>query len=256
MSAETGHNLPDDPAIAIQENLNERHHALLARAQALLDGVTRVPDVITSEEESGRIGDFQKQLTGHEKKMDAQRVAEKEPFLAGERAVDGYFNPFRVKLKAAAADLNQRDTLFRRKLVAEEQRKRDEAERAAREEAARLAKKASDLEAKARTERTLQKAVEAEAAAKQAAADAEDAAKRAAAKPADMARTRGDHGSVSSLKTFWDFADLDKDTVDLEYLRQHLPVEAIEQAIRSAIKAGCRDLRGVRIFQNTKTVRH
>ena len=256
MSAQQGHNLPDDPAIALQENLNERHHALLTRAQALLDGVARVPDVITSEEESGRIGDFQKQITGHEKKMDAQRVAEKEPFLAAERAVDGYFNPLRVKLKAAAADLNERDTIYRRKVVAEERRKREAAERAAREEADRLAKKAAELEAKARTEKSLQKAVEAEAAAKQAAADAEEAAKHAAAKPADLARTRGDHGSVSSLKTFWDFVDLDKDAIDLEYLRPHLPIEAIEQAIRSAIKAGCRDLRGVKIFENTKTVRH
>ena len=61
-------------------------------------------------------------------------------------------------------------------------------------------------------------------------------------------------GSVSSLRTFWDFADLDPDMLDLEALRHHFPAEAREKAVRSFIKAGGRELRGVTIYESTTSV--
>lgn len=98
----------------------------------------------------------------------------------------------------------------------------------------------------------MDEAIAAEERRKKAQADAEKAKKEAEAKAAELSRQRGDMGSVSSLRTFWDFADLDRNALDLEALRQHLPADALEKALRSFIKAGGRELRGARIFQNTQ----
>lgn len=82
-------------------------------------------------------------------------------------------------------------------------------------------------------------------------ADAHDAEKRAAVRTADLARTRSDYGSVSTLQDIWTFRDLNRAKLDLLKLRQHLPLEALEQAVRSFIKAGGRELKGVVIYQTT-----
>ena len=64
---------------------------------------------------------------------------------------------------------------------------------------------------------------------------------------------------MTTLKRFWNWRDLDRNTIDLEALRQHLPSEAIEQAVRSWIKANKEDLekgaiklRGVELFEDTR----
>ena len=46
-----------------------------------------------------------------------------------------------------------------------------------------------------------------------AAADAATASKQAKVKAAQLHTTRGDYGSSSSLRTFWDFTDLDRDRI-------------------------------------------
>lgn len=72
------------------------------------------------------------------------------------------------------------------------------------------------------------------------------------AKPADYARQRGDYGALGTLAEHWDFTGLDRDAIDLEALRPHLPEDAMEKAVRSFIRAGGRELRGVTIFLNEK----
>jgi hypothetical protein len=78
------------------------------------------------------------------------------------------------------------------------------------------------------------------------------AARAAVVTAAELSRSRGDYGSVASLRTYWDFADLERAALDLETLRSHLPQDALEKAVRSYVKAGGRELRGVRIFENTQ----
>lgn len=74
------------------------------------------------------------------------------------------------------------------------------------------------------------------------------------AKAADLSRTRGELGSVSSLRTDWVHDGFDRDRIDLEALRAHLPADAIDQAIRSFIRAGGRELRGTKIYEQTQAV--
>lgn len=75
----------------------------------------------------------------------------------------------------------------------------------------------------------------------------------AGTRPAELSRVRGEAGSVSSLRTFWTFRDIDRATIDLDALRQHIPIDALGSAVRSYIDAGGRSLRGVHIFEDQQT---
>ena len=88
--------------------------------------------------------------------------------------------------------------------------------------------------------------------AEQAKADLVEAERASEAGAAEMSRSRSDKGTGFGLVTFWDYSDLNRVTIDLEALRQHLPEAAIIGAVKSYIKAGGRELRGVHIFENTR----
>lgn len=251
--AEPGHNQPPLDADPLRERLQSDHEALCSRVEELLAAVERVPDEVT-EATAGKVSDFIKQLTGHVKLLDTTRVGEKEPYLAGGRNVDGFFKPLTDSLDGAKRLVEGRLNIFLRQKAEEERRRREEEARLQREEAERLAAEAARREQEAKDATTLEEAIAAEEAAKNAQADRLKAEQAAGAKAADLSRTRGDYGAVSSLRTFWDFEVEDIHKVSLETLRPHLPIAAVEQAIRSYVKAGGRELDGVRIFENTQTV--
>lgn len=77
--------------------------------------------------------------------------------------------------------------------------------------------------------------------------------RKAAAPVKELSRTRGEFGQ-SGLRQSWTFDGYDRAKLDLEALRQHLPDEALQQAIRSFIRAGGRNLRGVSIYEDAKAV--
>lgn len=149
--------------------------------------------------------------------------------------------------EAAAAEARQR---------AEEARK---AERIARDAAHQAA---ADRREQERLALAAQKAERAESgaqiAAQQFAARAEKNIIKAEAtlakKPAELARVRGEAGSVSTLRTYWTFDQLERADLDLEALRQHLPADALATAVRGFIAAGGRSLAGVRIYETTETL--
>lgn len=235
----------------IRDEMATKHGRLIDRKEELLSGAARIPD-ITDDEISGRVADFIKQLTSFVKIADTTREAEKAPYLEGGRSVDGYFKSLTGPIEAAKKGALDKQTIYLRiKEAAERKRRQEEADRA--REAQRLAdeemrRKAGEMV----TQQGLVDAVAAEDRAEQAAADAATAARAAQAKAADLSRVRGDYGATNSLVTFWDFSDLDRAALDLEALRQHIPLDALEKAVRSYIKADGRDLRGVRIFENTR----
>lgn len=249
-----GHNLPPTDADPLRDRLSEEHAALMKRRDELLEATDRAPAVIEDEDTAGKMTDFIKQVQAAIKAAEGARVAEKEPFLAAGRTVDGWFKKMTDPLADAKKKLERVLTEYQRKKAERERREREEAARREREEAERAAREAAERAAALQSEADLAGAIVAEEAAAQAAADAARAAQAAAAKPADLSRSRGDYGGVASLRTFWDFEGLDRDALDLEALRPHIPADALEKAVRSFVKAGGRQLRGVRIFENTQTV--
>lgn len=246
-------NPPDDLTI-LRERLEDEAASLIERRDELLGSVERCPSDIQDEETAGKVSDLVKLISALHKNSEATRGARKEPFLASGRLVDSFYKKITDPLTAGKQKIEGYLTAYqRRKAEAERKRREEEARRQA-EEAERAAQEAvRRAEALAHVE-DLDVAIEAEEAAKQAQADAEAARKAAEAKPAELSRTRGDFGSVASLRTYWDFADLDRKALDLEMLRPHLPQDALEKAIRSFIKAGGRQLGGVKIFENTHAV--
>ncbi len=251
-AAEIGHNQPPDDAGVLHIRLEEENRDIVARRDELLAAVDRIPAEIDNEDLAGKVAGFIKQIAACSKAAEAKRVGEKEPFLAQGRSVDGFFKSVTDPLGKAKREITHRLTLFQRRQAEEERRRREAEEARQREEAERLAREAAEREASAENDEELAVAISAEELARQADADVEQARQDSNAKAADMSKIRDDHGAVSSLRTFWDFADLDRNAIDLDALRHHLSVDAIEKAVRAYAKAGGRELRGVRIFENTR----
>lgn len=251
--APAGHNLPPADIDILRERLADDAKKLLQRRDELLASAARAPATVEDDETAGKTADLIKLLTACHKNAEAARVHAKEPFLAGGRAVDGFYALITGPLEKAKRAIEQRLTVFQRKKAEEERRRREDEARRQRDEAERLRLEAAAREQAMRDETQLDEAVTAAALAKQAEADLMRADREARAKAADLSRNRGDYGAVASLRTFWDFTDLDRNTIDLEALRFHLPQDAIEKAVRSLIKAGGRTLRGCTIFENTST---
>lgn len=248
-----GHNSPPSDIELLRDRLAEESAALIARRDQLLAGVKRAPQTVADEETCGKIADLVKLCTACFKNAEAARTASKEPHLESCRAVDGFFKQVTEPLDKARRALESRLTAYQRAKAEAERRRREEEAARQRAEAERLAREAEESAAALRTEQDLAEAVTAEALARQAEADAERSRREAAAKAAELSRSRGEFGSVASLRTFFDFRDLDRAALDLEALRPHLPLDALEKAVRSFIRSGGRELRGVEIFENTST---
>lgn len=247
------HNRPHIPAPeALRELLTEENADLAKRCAELVDAFARVPETIEDEETSGRVADFTKQLTAALKLVESRRESAKAPALDAGKAIDGFFRRLTDPVEKVKRALGDRLTLYGRKKAEAQRQRRAEEERVAREEAERQRKEAEDRAAAMRTEQDLASAVSADETARQAEADAAQASKAAAAKPAELSRVRGDLGAVASLVAFWDFKELDRNRLDLNALRPHIPLPALEQAVRAAIKSGVRQLGGVTIFENSK----
>lgn len=250
-----GHNEPPTDADAIADRLTEAHAKLLARTEDLITAFERAPTVVEDETQASKLADYVKQLQAGIKNGEAARVEAKEPYLDGGRRVDGFF---KTKITTRLEDVKKRATAllttYQRKKAEEERQRRLEEERIAREAAEKARREAEERAAALREEEELPAAIEAEETARRADADAERARRQSEANLAEVSRTRSEEGSVASLRTWWTFDGLDRNEIDLEKLREHLPLKGIEQAVRSYIEAGGRKLNGVRIFEDSETV--
>ncbi len=251
-----GHNAPPPDLLtgdALRTKLLEDHDALLRRRDELLAAEARIPP-IDNEDAARKVSDFIKQLTAAAKAADTARVGTKEPYLEGGRGVDGFFKAITDPLATVKRNAEQKLTAFlRAKEAAERQRREDEARQ--QREAAEAARQAAlKAEQDAQDAASLETAIAADKAADVAQADLVKAEKAADVKPAELSRVRGEYGAVSSLRTSWVFDTIDRETIDLEALRHHLPTDGLEKAVRSFIKAGGRELRGTRIFETTDAV--
>lgn len=280
------HNLPPAGLTVAGDDLcdaiKQKHGAILKRAADLIAAESRLPAEINSDDEDQKATAYVKQIQACFKELDAARVGEKAPYDLAASQIHSTFrtemdklqrpstsSPFSLKERVEAKQTAYKRRVMEaerakreeeaRKLREEEDRRRreaQEAERVAREAEAAAARKRSEAakleaervaaEARAKAEETRK----AELAAAQTRAKAEESA---AAPTATMTRARGEHGGISSLAQFWTFRDLDRGKLDLEKLRDHLPVNALEQAVRSYIRAGGRSLAGVTIFEDNTT---
>jgi hypothetical protein len=224
----------DDAKRAREE---EERRAVEAKAKAKAEEVAR------REREAREAAERKERerLEAIEAEARAAAKAERERIEAEEAAA----RKAAREAEEAAAEV-RRAELRRQELEAKEAARKAQEERREAERQAIAARK--EIRAETRNE---SEAVEA---AERADKNADKSETKSHAKPADLSRVRGEHGSVSSLRTFLNFRDLDRAELDLEALRYHLPLAALETAVRSYINVGGTKLRGVEIFEDQSTV--
>lgn len=238
---------------ALREKLRDENTDILDRADQLLEAAGRLP-AIDNDDVAGKVGDYIKQLTALIKMAETRRTSAKEPYLEGGRHVDGFFKAVTDPVGKIKETVGKLLTIYEREKEAAARARRIEEERIAREAAQKAAAEAAAAAAAAADDKSLDTAIAAEKAAEVAAADLAKAAQAAEVKPAELSRTRGEYGSMTSLRTEWVFDNLDRAQLDLEELRPYLPTDGLEKAVRAFIKAGGRQLRGVTIYESTKAV--
>lgn len=266
-----------NPRAVIGDNVQADHGAQVAAALArdyaatsqavteALDKARTLPTQVESEADALAVGAVIKELRDLDKRVEALREAEKAPHLQAGSAVDAFFFALREKLarrqknaRAGALDVLQArvDDFLERLRVAEEARRRREAEEAARvareaqEKAAaeaRAAEEAQRAAARARNQGQIEKkgaaAAEAQRAAEDAQAEAMLATERAQetrvatlAKPADMVRTRGDGVLLTSAREPYAIV-VDRAKLDMAALWPFFTDAEIEKALRGWAKS-------------------
>lgn len=237
---------------ALSESLALDNLELLQRRDQLVAAEARMP-AVTDDESARKVSDYIDLLNALIKTAKTAHGETKAPYLEAGRSVDEFF--FRGITEPADLICRRSKQALQKYLAdkaAAERRAREEAERKAREEAEQKRREAEAAAQKLRDEQDLQSAIEAEQAAKAAEVAAVQARQAAVAPTSDMAKVKGTVGRAKSLKTFWDFADINRDSLDLNKLRPYLPLDGLEKAVRAYIAAGGRTLDGVRIFENTR----
>ena len=245
-----GHNSPPTDAEILQSSLADKHEKLLGSAAKLLDAADRIPSVIENDEGAGKVSDYIKLVMGAKKNLEAERVNEKEPYLTLGRVVDGFFKKTTYLLDGAKAKAQRPlDAWLRQKAAEESARRRAEAEKL-RQDAEAAAEAAAALE-RAKMQPEANKAFEQAQITEQAAAKVEASAM---VKPAELSRSRSDAGAVASLRTVWVGELLDVGALDLETLRHHINPVDLQKAVNSFVRAGGRELAGVKIFERSEAV--
>ncbi len=272
--AAIGHNRgPEDPAVVLRERLAETHAKLLDRKDELLGMEARLPASCEDEDTAAKLADAIKACTAFAKNSEATRMAEKEPFLASGRTVDGFFKSQSDPVDKLKAKMGGMLTTYQRMvadaerrrleaIAAEERRLAKEAEARAKEEA-RIAREAREAEerraeearkaAEALAGAARKKAEEAERKLQEEAAAKQKALDDAAAKARDEARGAKQEANVAKVDAGAKAADLSRSrsstgsvaslrvTWDFEVQDESLvPREFLgvkDSAIRVAIKA-------------------
>ena len=252
--ATMGDNNPPDDITILRERMEDEAAHLISRRDELIGAVERAPVDIEDDETSGKVADLIKLIMACHKSAEAQRVASKEPFLESGRAVDGFFKRITEPLERAKKQVEHRLTLYQRRKAEEERRRREEEARLQAEEAERQRIAAEQAAADLRTDDDLAAAISAETLSRQAEIDAEKARQAALAKPAELSRSRGELGAVASLRTEWTGEIVSREEIDLSALRPHIPLDALEKAVRAYVRAGGRDLKGAKIYERTVSV--
>lgn len=259
--AEVGHNAPPTDLDPLLERLREDHADLLKRRDALLGAIERSPTEIKEGDEvlAGKLADFvDKQLTAFVKHAEAIHKNDKAPFLQAGRTVDSFMHALIDDINKGKAKVNTVRKAYADAKAAKERRRREEEARLAREEQKRLEREAAEKAAKIKEQGDLDRALQIEEEAKQAKIEADKVAAAAAAKPAELGKSRGVHGGQTTLKQFWNIAEIDRDKIDLEALRPHFTDDALKKAAGSwtnahkdFLKSGGK-LTGARIFEDTR----
>jgi hypothetical protein len=227
-----GHNQPpleDRLMMEFEEELDRE--GITARIKELLESASRVPE-ITNDSIAGKVGDLCKLARDVEKRVADARERHNRPILNAQRALKGKADGVLHPLLVAISDVRTRLTAYvqqKEREAAEERRRQEEEARKAREAMERAGVDEKLIE-------TVTTPV---------------------APPPKGPVARGDLGSAVSSRTVWKFeievpiAKLPKNILETVQVR-----EAVEQVIRAHVRAGTRQIKGVRIYEEKEATVH
>jgi hypothetical protein len=234
--------IPDQLALAYEQLETEV-------AEALTYAREQLPPSVESDDDVALIATFVKDRVKPTKsRIDAAEELEKRPLMNATDAVRGFFRAKVGRLDKAMEVINKRVTAYNDKkraaaaaaAAAEAQKRREEEAQA----------RAAAEEARLNADRA--RASELAAQAQVAAIKARDAEKLADAKPAVHTRVKAAGGATATTTTFWDHEVLDLQAIPPAILWPFISDEAKRVAIGAFVRAGNRELAGVRIFENTR----
>lgn len=218
-------------------------------ADALAKARDELPPTIESDDDVGMVANYVKQVVKPlRSRIDAAEELEKRPLMNATDAVRGFFRGKVERIDKALAVLNSRVKKYQDAVAAQKRAEAAEAARKLREEQAAAARAAeAERQAGQRQAAELQQA-EAQKLAIQ--AQSQEAA--SVAKGADHARVKTTDGATATVQTFWDWELVDMDQVPPAMLWPFISDQAKRVAIGASVKAGNREIPGVRIFENTR----
>jgi len=249
-----GDNVNVDQAKIVTNRLELDYAESVKRVHKLCDEALAQPDVVLSDQTALQLGALIKRIRDHDRKLEAFRVAEKDPYLRAEQGVDTFFFSLRDLLTrrnkndravkpGAADDLQARIDRWQDEKAAKEKARleaeRQRAEREAAEEAAKLAAAQAEADEAARAAsraRSYQKKNQLAELARDA-SDREADAKAAA----DLAAIRAEEangGGVTLTAAREGYAILiDRNKLDLNAILPYLTDSELEKALRGFAKA-------------------
>lgn len=260
-AADIGHNNPP-PADMARDEFDARLDALLdeqgidrSRIDAVVASAGRA--LCEDDEQAGRCGDLIRQIRSLSGLVNQAHSEVKAPYLAAGRAVDDKKNTLNAPLDAAKRSVdNLLSAHMQRKEAAarEEQRRREQEERDRRAEQERIAREQEAERRRLAEENRYQRAVgelvgdplpEPEP------MPAPEPEPEVVHQAASIA-VRSDMGVSVSGKKNWTYEITDYDSALLSMANNATVKEAVEKAVSAQVRAGVREIAGVRIFQSIK----
>lgn len=203
-----------------------------------------IPSEIKNDEEAGENADYIKSLKSARSSVEKIFKAEKEPFFEACKVADAWKNTRWLKLDDCVNKASKPILAWNRKKEDAEKARQLELARLAQLEAERLAKEA-EIHANAGIEDTAEDLLNF-------AIEEENKSVALVDKSNEVrGRSYGSFSSASSRKVWVGKVD-SMAALDLELLRKYLTKDDVDKAIRTAIKDGVREIRGVKIFEEDK----
>lgn len=225
----------DEMARADFNEAIDGHAGLRQRIADLLGSASRA--AATDDETAGRCAELIRQMGAVEKVVDDDRTKVKAPYLAGGRAIDDAAKTLVAELGTAKGkvggvaegymrDKQRREDERRRAIEAEQRRQREE----------QLAREAEERERAAAENRKPEPVAAAPA--------------YAPPPPIEPARVRSDFGAIASARKVWK-AEVEDYGKAFKAVKSNPGVrEAIDKAVAGLVRAGTREITGVRIFED------
>lgn len=240
-------NLP--PPLITRDQLSVDFFHLIREVAELENECFDLPSVAEDEEDIGLITKTASGIIKLSKRIEEARTEHNRPFLDGSALLNDFFKrDLGTTLSTLKGNLEKVSTAYQRKKAERERAERDRIAVEARDKAAAAARQVEETVHAGHVPAVTAAVSQASALT----AFANRATAAAAAPVSSMGQVKTDAGTASLVDN-WTFDDLDVNAIDLETLRPFIPQTAIEQALRAFIKAGRRDIKGARIFNDSKS---